>query len=379
MKKSKARRFLRKLYNFLNKLFVNRRVAYKNYKEKFFIHLFGNLYNKFFNQNEGLTQNILILANGFYHKRTKEKSLEVLHIVEPLTDFTMRNNPIVGVFPWYYEQNKVFPILRFLYCLYKNRPRVIVLSSHNPYSKQSNHFSYYFFSWVQKTTSQVQFIELGWDTVGSNFWESKKLEIFERKFCIFDQSSLTNYAISKHPNRKDLTETYPTPFTIKNIEELQAWERTVDYSFIGQISSYRDYRFSFIQEIKHLKYNSVLRTSNSRKHQMSRIDYYALLKDSKISVNFSQSVRGSHQIKLRVWEILLSGCLLLEQKNIEIGKYFVDGIHFVSFDSESDLVVKLKYYLENQNLLNDIALNGQQQAISLINERCFEKEILSYT
>jgi spore maturation protein CgeB len=228
--------------------------------------------------------------------------------------------------------------------------------------------------------SPTEFVELGWDSVGLNFWEIKDLNRFRRKFCVFDQTTLSNlYKSSKFKdfNVRDLVKIYPTPFAEKNRVDHRNFDRTFDFSFIGQVSSYRDYRFSFVNALKSLNYESAIYISNSRKSQISRDKYLDLLAQSKISINFSESVNGTHQIKLRVWEILLSGSLLLEQKNLETCNYFVDGEHYISFDSEGDLKNKLNYYLNNQDLVTQIALNGKNRAISLISKHDFENEIVS--
>lgn len=381
MKKYRIFKFLRKIYSFLNKLEVNFKVVYKKLKEKTFIYIFGHLYNYFFNLNLKIRPNILMLTNGFYHRKSKEKSLEVLHVVDPLTDFIEDNDLNVGLFAWFFEKNRIFPLFRFLLSVYRIKPSIIVLSSHNPNSKLSSHFSYVFFDWLQTIMHPVQFVELGWDTVSSNYWASRKMEDFERKFCVFDQATLSNFfntSFSKQIDCRNALNVFPTSFIIDSMVDKPDVERKIDFSFVGQVSSYRDYRFNFIKNLKNLDFRSSINTSGSRKHQIPRDAYLQLLKDSKISINFSQSVNGTHQIKLRVWEILLSGCLLLEQKNSETEKYFVDGLHYVGFDSELDLINKLNFYLKNQSLLSQIATNGQQHALSLVRKHDFEKYLLSY-
>ena len=37
-----------------------------------------------------------------------------------------------------------------------------------------------------------------------------------------------------------------------------------------------------------------------------------------------------------------------------------DGKHFVTFDNKEDLLEKIKFYLENEKLRHDIALNGRR-------------------
>ena len=45
---------------------------------------------------------------------------------------------------------------------------------------------------------------------------------------------------------------------------------------------------------------------------------------------------------------------------LELPLPLVDGKHFVTFESKEDLVDKIKFYLKNNSLRNEIAFNGRK-------------------
>ena len=45
---------------------------------------------------------------------------------------------------------------------------------------------------------------------------------------------------------------------------------------------------------------------------------------------------------------------------LELPLPLVDGKHFVSFKNKEDLIEKINYYLENNVLRNEIAINGRK-------------------
>ena len=73
------------------------------------------------------------------------------------------------------------------------------------------------------------------------------------------------------------------------------------------------------------------------------------------------------QLKARVWESLLSGCLLLESSNLQTKYFFVPDLHFIEFGSVSDMVDKIRYLLNNQNEMQDIADSGRKRVIEVKN------------
>lgn len=85
-----------------------------------------------------------------------------------------------------------------------------------------------------------------------------------------------------------------------------------------------------------------------REKNLTPTKYAALMRNSKISLNFPQGPEGNDQCKGRVWEILASKSLLMERKNKPIESYLKEGIHYVEFEDEEDLIKKINYFLDNE-------------------------------
>jgi len=69
------------------------------------------------------------------------------------------------------------------------------------------------------------------------------------------------------------------------------------------------------------------------------------------------------QIKGRVFEIPGSGGFLLTENVENLGEYYEDGKEIVIFENKKDLLEKIKYYLENDKIRNEIAYNGYVKTI----------------
>lgn len=71
----------------------------------------------------------------------------------------------------------------------------------------------------------------------------------------------------------------------------------------------------------------------------------------------------SKQIKGRIFEIPGSGGFLLTENADNLSDYFVDGKEIVIFEDKYDLLQKVKFYLKNEELRQEIAYNGYLRAI----------------
>jgi hypothetical protein len=158
------------------------------------------------------------------------------------------------------------------------------------------------------------------------------------------------------------------PFVVERWFRSHNSPRSINCSFVGLTGAYRNYREPYLEYVKELVPSSLILTPKTRRQQVPHLEYRRILQNSKISINFSESVDGQHQIKGRVWESLISGCLLMEQLNDEIIHFFQDGVHYVSFSTKEELVEKLLFYASNVKARKEIAMRGQEKAISLIEQ-----------
>jgi hypothetical protein len=141
-------------------------------------------------------------------------------------------------------------------------------------------------------------------------------------------------------------------------------KRKYDVAFIGQTVDYRDTRLKYLKKIQEIKnINKKIIHRRKQFQNITNTEYFDILGNAKIGLNFSQSVDG-HQLKLRVFETLSSGCLLFEEENEQIKTHFKPGIHYVEFNY-NNLQDKIIYYLKNQKEMVEIAKNGQKKYLKL--------------
>ena len=82
-----------------------------------------------------------------------------------------------------------------------------------------------------------------------------------------------------------------------------------------------------------------------------------IFRDSAININITlRSIESG--IPLRALDIMGAGGFLLSNYQPELAEYFEDGREVVLFGSEEDLIEKIGYYLEHDELRREIAYNG---------------------
>ena len=153
-----------------------------------------------------------------------------------------------------------------------------------------------------------------------------------------------------------------SPFP-KSIEHPPSFVRPVDVSFIGKIDNRPD-REKIVDYIREAPFKSAIFTE--REGFLSIKEYYRIAQNSKIIINNSQSGKNNetiNQLKGRVFEAMLSGNLLLENKNNLTSSIFTPGVHYVEYDNVTDLITLLNYHIKNFDHVGyKIALNGHLRA-----------------
>ncbi len=100
-----------------------------------------------------------------------------------------------------------------------------------------------------------------------------------------------------------------------------------------------------------------------------------LMGRAAICINFSDAGPYRH-MKGRVAEALLSGCLLLELRNVETDGLLEPFKEFVPFDSPQELVSQVSYYLtDGQAELVRIAAAGRVKALEECDGRSFWRQL----
>ena len=129
---------------------------------------------------------------------------------------------------------------------------------------------------------------------------------------------------------------------------------TYDIFFSGQKTS--QYREKLINFLLNKDYNFFGGTENKK---IPFNQYLSAIYDSSINL----ALEGKGEFTFRHLEILANCSFMICQNsinNLELPFKLIDGKHFVSFKNEEDLTEKINFYLKNDKLRKEIALNGRK-------------------
>jgi hypothetical protein len=147
------------------------------------------------------------------------------------------------------------------------------------------------------------------------------------------------------------------------IENFPKSTREIDISFTGRIGNRPD-REGIVKFLKESDFITSVHTEQDG--FLSTEDYYHVIKNSKIIINNSMSANQSesiNQLKGRVFEAMLSGSLLFENKNELTSSLFVPNEHYIEYENFQDLIKLLDHHIKNFDKVGlEIAKNGHLRA-----------------
>ena len=136
-----------------------------------------------------------------------------------------------------------------------------------------------------------------------------------------------------------------TPFDPALGHQDEPLERDIDYAFMGSVYQYRQ---PFIKALQDSPYNGFIGDGPTTGRQLDYDEYLTVLKRSKLAINFSKSWRGdSEQIKVRIWEVLTCGAVLVEQDSPESRRVLEPYDCAVFFSTPEDLAQQITHYLQH--------------------------------
>jgi glycosyltransferase involved in cell wall biosynthesis len=86
-------------------------------------------------------------------------------------------------------------------------------------------------------------------------------------------------------------------------------------------------------------------------------EYRKILNQSWICFNLS----AADDLNMRVFESLACGTLLISNVTTDMGRFFVNGVHYAAYTDLDDARRKILYYLEKKDLLREIAAAGHEK------------------
>jgi len=196
----------------------------------------------------------------------------------------------------------------------------------------------------------------------------------DQSFNIIENKILDefDYVIKREKNKKIINKKYLTTILpcrlidykiLKNKEHIN-WRSVgnsqpnnnpiYDIFFSGQKTS--KHRNEFIEFLHNKNYNFFGRIENLK---IPFNQYLAAIYNSSINL----ALEGKGEFTFRHLEILASCSFMICQSSIndlDLPLPLIDGKHFVTFKNKEDLVEKIDFYLKNNKLRNEIALNGRK-------------------
>ncbi len=210
----------------------------------------------------------------------------------------------------------------------------------------------------------------------SELFNKKKVivDVRDTSIDVINNEILDNfdYVIKREKNKQTTNKKYLTTilpcriinYKISKNKEIINWKKignskpnnntTYDIFFSGKKTS--KYRKEIIEFLQTREYNFL---GDSEDSIISSDQYLPSIYKSSINL----ALEGLGEFTFRHLEILASCSFMLCQSSInelELPLPLIDGKHFVSFKNKEDLVEKINFYLENNELRNEIALNGRK-------------------
>jgi len=181
-----------------------------------------------------------------------------------------------------------------------------------------------------------------------------------------------DYVIKREKNKKILNKKYFTtmlPCTMVNYKLLKKKEN-IDWNNIGNFKPNNKPKYDiFFSGKKTSKYRKELIEFLYSKefNFFGRAEDLKIPFDQYLSAIYDSSINlaleGKGEFTFRHLEILASCSFMLCQNSIndlELPFPLIDGKHYVTFESKDDLIEKIRFYLKNASLRNEIALNGRK-------------------
>jgi len=307
--------------------------------------------------DKGNTRNVALVLRRKQHGNDVDDSLEAIQLDEPLR---CKGYQVVAL-DWQQTSR-----LQLLKAVHELQPALLVLSSYCLTGRPHFQPSLWFLHRLKQISPSSKFVGMMWDTCSKKFWKTLPTENVFDLFVAMENRLSGSMHCPANVRHKWLFQfaSYAEPFPIKPLP------KDIDVFFSGQIDSYRSNRAKYVERLISEGYGMHIYTSN-RATQFNQSDYFEMLGRSRIVINFSFSV-DMHQLKGRVFEAMLAGALLLESRNAQTESIFSNGVDYVAFDDEADLLKKIRYYLEHPEAAAAIALSGRQKTLqNYTAEHCF--------
>lgn len=284
-----------------------------------------------------------------------------------MVDNTLRASGLCGLDVLTYDSDfgiSPYSDLQLIRRCSEMRPDLLVLSS---WGWSPTHPSLEAVRFVRNRLG-IPVVTIWWDTCNNAFWPAIAPHIGDfdlhvvvdnpRSHCLDKSHSLFNrFLLLWPPSDPDL------------FSFVDGQQRDTLVSFVGSANGYRAYRRDYLQYVSDQGIAGHFLCSDEE-GRVSHADYANISRRSRMCVNFSFSI-DAHQLKARVFEVMLSGALLLESENDQTSMLFTPMEDYVPFSSKEDLVNKIRYFQAHPDEMAAIAISGTRKAHDLYSGAAF--------
>jgi hypothetical protein len=182
----------------------------------------------------------------------------------------------------------------------------------------------------------------------------------------------------------------PLGIDAEAFEALSVGERDIDAVFVGSFGRLQKNTGPLLAEIK--KSTPTLEifgnAKNSELRKFGLLENYrgpawgskmhSILRRAKISINRHGEIAGPYAANMRMYESTAAGALLMTEEKSNLTDLFIPGEEVVTYSSNADAAQKVRFYLDNPQLLEKIASAGsvrtlrnhtyRQRVISMLDE-----------
>jgi hypothetical protein len=305
----------------------------------------------------------IILLGSYYANNNYTISDDYKGIFQSLKDIE------VNFENYFFDKKNYFYSKLFLIIKILSNIDIIILSSND--TEKTECLSY-FQIYILRKIFKKKLINILWDTTEKTLIEKKEhvLKLFNSNIII-DNPDFKNFHKYYEKNILIKWPMMSYSFLEKNFTSILKKEN--DVCFMGQVSSHRNVRMDAINYLKDK--TKIILSTKDRKNFISDKEYYRILSESKISINFSYGI-DCHQIKGRVFDSIFYECLVLEEKNSQITNLFEPNKEIILFENKEDLLDKISYYLKNDLERQNICKNAKKRLLENYNPKKFWDNLL---
>jgi len=201
------------------------------------------------------------------------------------------------------------------------------------------------FDWISSTYATVADLVLTSDYVSVNRYRQSGVNAHFFPLPVFIPAKLNAYNISKQH----------------------------DVSFVGRVDQGRirnKFREYIDLPVHNFNISWLVNKGRNDPSFLSQEEMYSVFRNSSINLNFTgvtvfsknnnplfERIRG---MKLRPFEIAVSGGFCISEYSISLAKCFTDGVDIVFCSNKEEMADKIKYYLAHQDEAKRIALAGSK-------------------